>query len=104
MCAQRILRAGPGGDVIQSQPSRRDDPRQASFDLDAPASSPSRAEETIFRLSREVADLRMKLAGEGAPDSAEGTTYRSYHSGQGGSTLSIRSLRWPASSPIGSPT
>ena len=82
MCAQRILRAGPGADVIRSQPSRRVDARQGSFDLDPPEAETT-AEQTIYRLAREVAELRLKLAGAGAPKSPEGVTYRSYHSGRG---------------------
>jgi len=82
MCAQRILRSGPGADVVRSQPSRRVDARQGSFDLDPPEAE-STAEQTIYRLAREVAELRLKLAGAGAPEGPERLTYRSYHSGRG---------------------
>lgn len=82
MCAQRILRSGPVADVVRSRPTRRVDARQGSFDLDPPETE-STAEQTIYRLAREVGELRLKLAGAGAPESSEGLTYRSYHSGRG---------------------
>ena len=84
MCAQRILRSGPGADVVRSRSPRRVDERQGALDLDsAAAPGATRSEQTIYRLAREVAELRLKLAGASATSSAEGVTYRAYTSAPG---------------------
>lgn len=83
MCAQRVLRAGPGADVIRSQPGRHQDDRQGSLELELPEATETSAERAIYRLSREVAELRMKLAGAGASEYGTDLTYRSYNSARG---------------------
>ena len=58
MSPARILRSGPGDDVVRSPYIRQPDPRQAAFDLEPPSS----AEETIYRLTYELTRLRTQLA------------------------------------------
>jgi hypothetical protein len=63
MSPVRILRSGPGDDVVRSPYIRQPDPRQAAFDLDLPQEST--AEETIYRLTYELTKLRSRLAKSG---------------------------------------
>lgn len=79
MCAQRILRSGPTSDVVKSRLTRREDARQGALNLEAPPRETS-AEQTIYRLAHEVAELRLKLAEAGLASDTKGVTYRTYNS------------------------
>ncbi len=82
MCAQRILRSGPTSDVVKSRLTRRDDARQGALDLESPPRETS-AEQTIYRLSHEVAELRLRLASAGLASDTREITYRTYNSEHG---------------------
>jgi hypothetical protein len=69
MCAQRMFRSGPSGDVVKSSYSRRPDERQGSFDLVA------QARDHIERKARDVAERLASITGTpGDPD--EGDAHR----------------------------
>jgi len=68
MCAQRLLRSGPTGDVVKGQPDRPYDPLQGVLDLDPATTS---AERMIYRLAYENAQLVSRLARAGLPTAIE---------------------------------
>jgi hypothetical protein len=57
MCAQRMFRSGPAGDVVKSSYSHRPDERQSSFDLGPQAS------DHIQRKARDVAERLASITG-----------------------------------------
>lgn len=75
----RILRAGPSADLIRSAPAPRHDERQHAFDLNPPVPpvGASSAEQTIYRLAYENAQLRSQLAQNG--ETQKPPTYRAYN-------------------------
>jgi hypothetical protein len=62
MCAQRMLRSGPSAEVIKGPRDRGRDARQGVLDLDPASTS---AEQLIFRLAYENAQLTSRLARAG---------------------------------------
>lgn len=68
MCAQRMLRSGQSAEVIKSTGDRPPDPRQGTLDLD-PATTT--AEQLIYRLAYENAQLISRLACAGLPTGVE---------------------------------
>lgn len=68
MCAQRMLRSGPGGELIQSPSDLRPDQRQGALDLEGGATN---AERMISRLAYENAQLIARLARAGLPTAIE---------------------------------
>ena len=66
MCAQRMFRSGPTGDVVKSSYSRRPDERQGSFDLG------SQASDHIQREARDIARRVAAITGTpGDPDETD---------------------------------
>jgi hypothetical protein len=66
MCAQRMFRSGPSGDVVKSSYSPRPDERQGSFDLGSPPS------DDIQRKARHVAERLASITGTpGDPDETD---------------------------------
>lgn len=73
MCAQRMLRSGPPGEVLKGAPDRPHDAGQGLLDLDSAATN---AERMIFRLAYENAQLVSRLARAGLPITIEDPTDR----------------------------
>jgi hypothetical protein len=66
MCAQRMFRSGPAGDVVKSPYSRRPDERQGSLDLGPQGG------DHIQRRARDVAERLASITGTpGDPDETD---------------------------------
>jgi hypothetical protein len=80
MSAQRMLRSGPGAEVIRSPSDPRPDQRQSMLDLDVDVTN---AERIISRLAYENAQLIARLARAGLPTAIEDPIDRGRDPGHG---------------------